>query len=84
MSPSSSDTQKRISEVRDTLPVLSKQTLSNEEDRKQLLAILREQIGILESPLEVIWRMMMEVSYMYPSADSCTNEISNSLTKVPL
>ncbi|KAF8848056.1 sterigmatocystin 8-O-methyltransferase [Acephala macrosclerotiorum] len=49
-----------ITEVKSSLSNLSKVVLQDEEARKRLLGVLREQVAALESPLEVVWRMMME------------------------
>ena len=51
----------RIEELENSLKVLSKDVSGDENARKKLLAIVREQTTVLESPAEVIWRMMMEV-----------------------
>lgn len=57
---SSPTTMDEISQVERSLTELSKQALQNEDSRKKLLEILKAQVAALESPLEVIWRMMME------------------------
>lgn len=52
-----------ISQVKKSLSDLSKKVLQNEDSRKKLLDVLKAQVAFLESPLEVVWRMMMEVSF---------------------
>ncbi|KAG4416780.1 hypothetical protein IFR04_010109 [Cadophora malorum] len=42
------------------LSKLSSEVSQDEERRKKLLAILRQYVAAVESPLETIWRMMME------------------------
>lgn len=44
------------------LSKLSSEVSQDEERRKKLLAILRQYVAAVESPLETIWRMMMEVT----------------------
>jgi uncharacterized protein involved in exopolysaccharide biosynthesis len=51
----------QIAEIEKFLSTLSKQVLGDEDADKKLLAVLQQQIGVLESPREVIWRMIMEV-----------------------
>ncbi|KUJ15863.1 S-adenosyl-L-methionine-dependent methyltransferase [Mollisia scopiformis] len=60
MSPSSARNVDRITELQNSLTSLSKVALENEDERKKLLAVLRAQVAVLETPLEVVWRMMME------------------------
>lgn len=51
----------RIEELEISLKALSKDVSGDEAARKKLLAVVQEQNMVLESPVEVIWRMMMEV-----------------------
>ncbi|TVY47936.1 Demethylsterigmatocystin 6-O-methyltransferase [Lachnellula occidentalis] len=51
---------KSVHEAEKFLASLTRTASQHEETRKGLLAIYRAQIAALESPLEVIWRMMME------------------------
>jgi hypothetical protein len=51
----------RIDEFEQTLKSLAKEVAGDEVSRKKVLAIVKEQNMILESPVEVIWRMIMEV-----------------------
>jgi hypothetical protein len=51
----------RIDELEKTLRSLSKQVAGDENARKKLLGVVREQTIVLESPVEVSWRMIMEV-----------------------
>jgi len=53
-----------IREIEKSLSDVSKQVLQDEEARKRLLGVLEAQVAALESPLEVVWRMMMEVRYL--------------------
>ncbi|PVH85194.1 putative O-methyltransferase [Cadophora sp. DSE1049] len=53
----------KLDDIADLEPILSKLTREvsqDEEPRKKLLAVLRQYVAAVESPLEVIWRMMME------------------------
>jgi hypothetical protein len=51
----------RIDELEKSLRSLSKDVAEDENARKKLLAVVREQNMALESPAEAIWRMIMEV-----------------------
>ena len=51
----------QIDEFQKTLRLLSKQVVGDENALKKLLGVVREQTVALESPVEVIWRMIMEV-----------------------
>jgi hypothetical protein len=51
----------RIDELEKSLKALSKEVAGDEITRKKLLGVVREQTMVLESPVEVIWRMIMEV-----------------------
>lgn len=53
-----------ISQVEKSLGEISEQAMQDEELRKRLLDVLKTQVAALESPLEVVWRMMMEVSVL--------------------
>lgn len=57
----SAEATDEITEIENNLSNLSRCVLQDEELRKRLLGVLREQVAVLESPLEVVWRMMMEV-----------------------
>lgn len=58
---STSPLSARIDELEKTLKVLSRDVGEDEALRKKLLAVVQEQNLVLESPVEVIWRMIMEV-----------------------
>ena len=67
----------KLNEIADFETILSK--LSNEvsqddESRKKLLAVLRRYVAAVESPLEVIWRMMMEVTMPLKTPDNKSSE----------
>lgn len=64
MSPTSQTggLSQNIHEAGKFLAEWTKNASQHEETRKALLAIYGKEIAALESPLEVIWRMMMEVS----------------------
>lgn len=51
----------RVDELESSLKTLSRELAGDESARKKLLGILQEQTMLLESPVEVIWRMIMEV-----------------------
>jgi hypothetical protein len=51
----------RIEGFEQTLKSLANEVAGDEASRKKLLAIVKEQNMILESPVEMIWRMIMEV-----------------------
>lgn len=54
----------RINEIEQSLKILSKDVKTDTTARKHLQTVVRQQVTILESPLESIWRMMMEVKYI--------------------
>ncbi|TVY18906.1 O-methyltransferase asqD [Lachnellula arida] len=54
------EVSKNIQEAERFLASLTRTASQHEETRKELLAMYRAQVAALESPLEVIWRMMME------------------------
>lgn len=55
------EVSKSVQEAEGFLASLTRAASQHEETRKELLAMYRAQVAALESPLEVIWRMMMEV-----------------------
>jgi hypothetical protein len=63
---SSTSLSTRIDELEQSLKTLSQDVVGDENARKRLLGIVREQTLVLESPVEVIWRMIMEASSNHP------------------
>lgn len=55
----------QMDELEKTLRSLSTQVVGDENARKKFLGVVREQTIVLESPVEVIWRMIMEVCAVY-------------------
>jgi len=61
MSSSAQELPSRINAIAKSLTELSKEVSQDEVARKKLLATLRQAESLVESPIEVIWRMIMEV-----------------------
>ena len=62
MDPNYQDLSSRIDEISNSLAALSKEVSQDEVARKKLLSTLHQATALVESPVEVIWRMIMEVS----------------------
>lgn len=60
-STKATDSSSRIQEAEKLLSDLKKDISQDEDARKKLLEICRAQVAALESPLEVIWRIMMKM-----------------------
>jgi len=61
MSSSTQELPSRIDAIAKSLTALSGEVLEDEVARKKLLATLHQAESLVESPIEVIWRMIMEV-----------------------
>jgi len=61
MSSSTQELPSRVNAIAKSLTDLSKEVLQDTVAHKKLLATLRQAESLVESPIEVIWRMIMEV-----------------------
>lgn len=67
----------KLNEIANLETILSKlscELSQDDESRKKLLAVLRRYVAAVESPLEVIWRMMMEVTMPLKTPDNKSSE----------